>query len=237
MLNCANLFGVLARRSRSGGFAYPRVHGDVVKRGSLVTFEGLDGCGKSTQFARFVAAREREAVDLLATREPTNGPWGQRVRALARSGEAVPVEEELSWFVADRREHVDTQIEPALTAGAVVACDRYYHSTVAYQGARGLDAWQILEDHERDFPVPELTLYFALPAAECIERIRARGEPVDAAFERLEFLERAEVIFDELATARDAIVVVDASGSEDEVETRTAAIWEHFAAERQRAGD
>lgn len=208
-----------------------------MKRGSLVSFEGLDGCGKSTQCARFVAAREREAATVLATREPTNGPWGQRVRALARGGETVPVEEELSWFVADRREHVDAEIDPALAAGTLVVCDRYYHSTVAYQGARGLDAWQILEDHERDFPVPELTLYFALPAAKCIERIRARGEPLDAAFERLEFLERAEVIFDELATARDAIVVVDASGSEDEVETRTAAAWEQFADERLRAGN
>jgi dTMP kinase len=206
-----------------------------VKRGSLITFEGLDGCGKSTQCARFVAAREREGAIVLATREPTAGPWGQRVRALARSGESVPLEEELSWFVADRREHVDREIEPALAAGTLVVCDRYYHSTAAYQGARGLDAWRILEDHERDFPVPELTLYFALPAAACIERIEARGEPLDAAFERLDFLERAEVRFEELAAAREAILKLDASGSEDEVAQRVEQAWAaHSAAPRQR---
>ena len=199
-----------------------------MKRGSLITFEGLDGCGKSTQCVRFATARERAGSEVLSTREPTAGPWGQRVRALARSGETVPLEEELSWFVADRREHVDLEIEPALVSGSLVVCDRYYHSTVAYQGARGLDAWRILEDHERDFPVPELTLFFALPAAACIKRIEARGEPLDAAFERLDFLECAEVLFEELAAARPAIVRVDASGNEDEVERRVNAVWSAF---------
>ena len=203
-----------------------------MKRGSLITFEGLDGCGKSTQCARFVAAREAEGIEVHATREPTNGPWGQRVRALARGGESVPLEEELSWFVADRRDHIDLEIEPELAAGKLVVCDRYYHSTVAYQGARGLDAWDILEQHERDFLVPELTLYFKLPAADCIERIRARGEPLDAAFERLEFLERAELLFDELAAARDAIATVDARGDEDEVAARVEAAWRRFTQSR-----
>lgn len=211
---------------------WPRVHGVPVKRGSLITVEGLDGCGKSTQCARFVAARECDGFRVLATREPTSGPWGQRVRALARSGENVPLEEELSWFVADRREHVDLEIEPALASGSLVVCDRYYHSTAAYQGARGLDAWQILEDHERDFLVPELTLFFALPAAACIQRIEARGEPLDAAFERLDFLERAEVRFEQLAAARPAIVRIDASGSEDEVERRVQAAWAAFNSAR-----
>ena len=135
-------------------------------------------------------------------------------------------------IVADRRAHVDLEIEPALASGSLVVCDRYYHSTAAYQGARGLDTWQILEDHERDFLVPELTLFFALPAAACVQRIEARGEPLDAAFERLDFLERAEVRFEQLASARPAIVRIDASGSEDEVEQRVQAAWAEFNSTR-----
>ena len=193
---------------------------------SFVTFEGIDGCGKSTQCARFVAARRAEGADVLATREPTDGPWGQRVRAMARSGERVPLEEELAWFVNDRREHVDDEITPALERGELVVCDRYFHSTAAYQGARGLDARLIVEQHERDFLVPDVTFFVALPAAECMRRIEARGEPLDEAFERRDFLEAVEALFEELARERDAIVRIDGSGSEDDVAARIEAAWE-----------
>ena len=115
-------------------------------------------------------------------------------------------------------------IEPALAAGALVLCDRYYHSTVAYQGARGHDPWKLLAAAEAEFPIPDQTLWFALPAAQGLARVQARGGTAEPAFEQLDFLERVGEIFEALAHRRPAIVRVDASGSEDAVAARVAAL-------------
>lgn len=197
-----------------------------MKRGSLLTFEGLDGSGKSTQCARLAAELEAAGHRIVRTREPTDGAWGQRIRAMASSGEAVVPEEELRWFVEDRRVHVRELILPALESGAHVLCDRYYHSTVAYQGARGHDPWQLLAAAEAEFPVPDRTLWFALPAADGLERVRARGATAEPVFEQLDFLERVGEIFAALAERRPAIARIDASGSEAEVAAQVAARWE-----------
>lgn len=191
-----------------------------MKRGSLVAFEGIDGCGKSTQCRRAVRALRERGVSVVETREPTDGAFGQRIRAMARSGERVAREEELRWFVEDRREHVRSVIAPALERGDVVLCDRYFHSTVAYQGARGFDPWQLLEASEREFPAPDLALYFALPVAEALERVRARGGAAEPAFEREDFLVRVADIFEALAERRAEFVRIDAQGDEDAVASR-----------------
>ena len=115
-----------------------------MNRGRLIAFEGIDGSGKSTQLVALEAALRADGRDVVSTREPTDGSWGRRIRAMARSGARVEAAEELRWFVEDRREHVASLIRPALAAGRVVLTDRYYLSTVAYQGARGLDPQQLL---------------------------------------------------------------------------------------------
>jgi len=196
-----------------------------VKRGSFTSFEGLDGSGKSTQCARLADVLEAAGRNVMRTREPTDGEWGQRIRAMARSGETVAPREELRWFVEDRREHVREVIEPALAAGATVLCDRYYHSTVAYQGARGLDPWELLAEAEAELPLPDLTLLFALPAELGLARVRARGGTPEPAFERQDYLERVAEIFDALAHRREAIARIDAAGDEDEVAARVLAAW------------
>jgi dTMP kinase len=195
-----------------------------VNRGRLVTFEGLDGSGKSTHCARAADELERSGIRVVRTREPTDGPWGRRIRAMARSGETVPPPEELRWFVEDRREHVRDVIQPALAQGAFVLCDRYFHSTVAYQGARGLDPWQLLAEAEAEFPVPDRTLLFVVPVEEGLRRIELRGGVREPAFERADFLERVAEIFDAIAERRDAVVRVDGLGSMDEVAERTRAV-------------
>ena len=223
---CAALATVRAH-SRVG--PYPRVGRCGVKRGSLITFEGLDGSGKSTQCARLASELEAAGRTVVRTREPTNGVWGRRIRAMASSGAPVAVDEELRWFVEDRREHVREVLTPALESGADVLCDRYYHSTVAYQGARGHDPWALLAAAEAEFPIPERTLWFALPAAEGLERVRARGGTAEPAFEQLDLLERVGEIFEALAARRPAIVRVDARGTEDEVAARVAGCWRELA--------
>jgi len=187
-----------------------------VKRGSLVAFEGLDGSGKSTQIER-LAARLRAAGQLaLTTREPTDGAMGRRIRAMAASGRRVRPEEELRWFVEDRREHVETLIAPALAAGSVVLTDRYTLSSVAYQGARGLDWRAILAEGERLFPLPDLTLLLEIEPAQGLARVRQRGRRLEPAFEDEAYLDRVAAIF--AAIERPYLARVDARGEADGVE-------------------
>lgn len=186
-----------------------------MKRGSFLVLEGIDGSGKSTQLQRLAAALEAAGHAVLATREPSDGAIGRRIREMARSGETLPPEQELEWFMEDRAEHVREVIQPALAAGRTVLCDRYYLSTVAYQGARGLDWEAILAESEARFPQPELALILELDAASGLARTRLRGGAADPAFENLEFLERVAAIF--AAIDRPWIARIDGSRGPDSV--------------------
>jgi len=166
-----------------------------VKPGFLLALEGIDGSGKSTAAVGIVAALRADGRGVLATREPSDGPWGRRIRAMARSGGRVAPEEELRWFVEDRREHVAQVIRPALAAGRVVVTDRYFLSTVAYQGARGLDWRAILADAEAEFPRPDLALLFEIDAAAGLARTRARGDAAEPSFEEAGFLARVVEVY------------------------------------------
>ena len=167
-------------------------------RGKLIAFEGIDGSGKSTQLAMLAHALRERGADVVTTREPTAGVHGQRIRAMARSGARVDAREELAWFVEDRREHVSQVIEPALAAGRIVLTDRYFLSSVAYQGARGLDPPAILAASEAEFPVPDLAILFEMRPELGLERVRTRGGASEPAFEELAYLERVAAVFSTL---------------------------------------
>jgi dTMP kinase len=169
-----------------------------VNGGRLVAFEGLDGSGKSTQLELLAARLRAVGCDVVTTREPTEFPSGQRIREMARSGEQLEPEEELRWFVEDRRVHVAEVITPALRSGQIVLTDRYYLSTVAYQGARGLDFEEILGDSEDEFPIPDLVLLLEIDPQIAFERVHARGSEIEGVFERREFLAKVASVFDAL---------------------------------------
>ena len=175
--------------------ACERIEEVVVKRGTLIVFEGIDGCGKSTQLNLLAERLVRSGLDVVSTKEPTDGPIGRQIREMARSGKTVSPEQELAWFMEDRREHVDEVLNPAVASGAIVLCDRYSLSTVAYQGARGLDAEEILRANEEQFPLPDLALIFEISAREGMARVSARGGVAEPVFEEEEFLSRAERVF------------------------------------------
>ncbi len=166
--------------------------------GRLIAFEGLDGSGKSTQLERLAARLRATGCDVVTTREPTEFPSGQRIREMARSGEQLEPEEELRWFVEDRCLHVAQVIAPALRADRIVLTDRYYLSTVAYQGARGLDFEEILGDSEDAFPIPDLVLLLEIDPQIAFERVHARGSEIEGVFEQREFLSRVASVFDAL---------------------------------------
>jgi dTMP kinase len=131
----------------------------IIAGGLFVVIEGIDGTGKSTQLHLLAEKLQQLGYAVVSTREPTDGPYGRKIRELFVDRQAVSQEEELELFIADRDQHVQEVIKPALADGCVVVCDRYYLSTVAYQGANGMDPEFIME-RNRDFPVPDLAIIF-----------------------------------------------------------------------------
>ena len=101
----------------------------------FVTFEGLDGCGKTTQAGLLARTLDEEGVDVVSTREPGGTPLGEAVRDLVLHGDHVAPWAEAALYAAARAQHVEDVIRPALARGATVVCDRYLDSSVAYQGA------------------------------------------------------------------------------------------------------
>lgn len=189
------------------------------RRGRLIAFEGIDGAGKTTQATRLAETLRRGGVEVVTTKEPTNGPHGQRIRASAQTGR-LPIDEELSLFLADRREHVAQVIAPALARGAWVLIDRYYPSTVAYQGARGKDPAELLTMNEAFAPRPDLLLVFDIDPRVGLARVHARGDVADL-FEQVDQLAAARAVFATLTG--DHVRRIDASLPIDEIEAQISA--------------
>ena len=184
------------------------------KPGLLIILEGIDGTGKSTQAKRLGAWFEARGREVVLSREPTDGPWGRKLRESAATGRLSP-EDELEYFLKDRRQHVEEVIQPALDAGKVVILDRYYFSTMAYQGARGFDPAEIRRKNEEFAPRPDLLVILDLDVDTALERIGSRGDTANE-FEKRESLQRCREIFLSLADEPFARVV-DSGRSLDDV--------------------
>jgi dTMP kinase len=168
----------------------------VSGRGWLIVFEGIDGTGKSTQCKEMEVYLNKIGIPVSRFREPTDGIWGKKIRKILTDGRGdVTREEELSWFIEDRREDVKNNIIPSLSANKVVLLDRYYYSTAAYQGALGLDPESILRENENFAPIPDRAYIFTVPAEECLARIESSRES-RSSFEKLEYLKQVQNIFD-----------------------------------------
>ena len=164
-------------------------------KGRLIALEGIDGAGKSTQAELLAQALRAAGRVVMITREPTDGLHGAKIRRLSSEGAQLSPEEELDYFIADRREHVRDVISPGLARGEVVITDRYYLSNVAYQGARGLSPESILERNEALFPPPAPAILLQTSADLGLERVRSRGGALNQAYEHEAFLERVAAIY------------------------------------------
>lgn len=146
----------------------------------FVTFEGVEGAGKSTALKNMARELGQEGVDVLVTREPGGSGLGKALRTLLLDcNSRITPDAELCLFLADRAQHVAEIIRPALAAGKVVLCDRYADSTYAYQGfARGMDLGRLrlLNDAVTGGLRPDLTLVFDVPEEEGLARARARNQ-------------------------------------------------------------
>jgi len=166
-----------------------------VNRGLLIVFEGIDGSGKSTQCRMLADLLNKKGIANISLAEPTRGKWGMKIRQLLAKGRnGISANEELEWFMNDRREDVKQNIEPALKAGKVVLMDRYYFSTAAYQGALGFDPEKIRVDNERFAPIPDRVLIFHNSPEKSLERIESSREE-KSAFEKRDYLIEVQTIF------------------------------------------
>lgn len=161
--------------------------------GHLIVVEGIDGTGKSTQVRLLAEALRNDGHRVITSREPTDGPYGTRLRQSATSGRLSP-EEELQLFLQDRREHVETLIQPALDAGEIVILDRYYFSSMAYQGIRGFDPREIRRVNEEFAPPPDLLLHLDLSVDDALARVGVRDGSANE-FEQREALQLCSDVF------------------------------------------
>lgn len=184
------------------------------RTGMLIAFEGIDGVGKTTQLRLLAEALTKMGHNVVSTREPTNGPFGRKIRQVLVNRNAVSPEEEFELFMADRREHVEKLIGPSLSKGKIVLTDRYYLSTAAYQGAAGRDEEDILKRNEAFAPIPDLVLLLVGEPSLGIHRIKSLRKEELNDFEQESNLSKVAAVFDRLK--RTYIKRVDATEDIDE---------------------
>lgn len=193
--------------------------------GLFVTFEGVEGAGKTTQLKLTEAWLHALSYQVKTTREPGGTELGTNIRALLLQGGEVSDRAELLLLMADRAHHVETVIQPSLAQGYIVLCDRYYDSTIAYQGyGRGMDLAQIAQINRiaTNGLQPDLTLWFDLDIKVGLTRAKqVSGQPDRMERLDLEFHQRVAEGFRKLAEQeRDRIVRIDASQNADQIQSQ-----------------
>ena len=212
------------------------------RTGAFIVVEGIDGCGSTTHSKRLAKAIRRLDIDVRHTWEPTNGPVGMLIRQVLQNRLGVADSDGLrpfAWstmallFAADRLDHLDSMVVPALRDGAIVISDRYDLSSLAYQSATSPGGEQVLpwirELNSRALR-PDLTLVLDVPA-EVAEARRGRRGGVEELFERREIQKRLAVLYEhaEDLVPGDHVVHVSGEGEVEEVGERVmAAVREHL---------
>ncbi|MGC8764958.1 MAG: dTMP kinase [Brevinematia bacterium] len=144
-----------------------------MRKGSFIVFEGIEGCGKTTQAILLAERLKRESHNVVLTREPGGTDFGEKIRNLLLHSDEVSSITELFLFLADRKEHIEKLIKPSLQNGKIVISDRYFYSTLAYQiGGRGMDKG-FVEDLNRavvNDVVPDLVFYLDITVEEAFIR-------------------------------------------------------------------
>jgi dTMP kinase len=161
------------------------------KKGVFICIEGLDASGKTTHANRLVEDLRRKGFDAIYTTEPSPGEIGGFIRThVLQRKKRVPSVVEALLFAADRVDHVEREIKPALQKGKIVVCDRYLYSSLAYQGAAGLDLNWIREINKNAL-APDLAIYIDVPPEVVVKRIRRKK----SVMERLEIQGKVQEIY------------------------------------------
>lgn len=195
----------------------------------FITFEGLDGCGKTTQAELLYRELQDRGIPVLLTREPGGTALGERIRSLILTAPAAEPEldarSEALLYAADRAYHIATKVRSALAAGTVVLQDRYVDSSVAYQGAGralGVDEIRGLSEWATEGLQPDLTLLFDLDPQVARQRKTGELDRLEAAGVEFQQAVRAEYL--QLAQAEPGrFVVIDATGSIEQIQRQVIA--------------
>ncbi len=194
----------------------------------LIAVEGIDGSGKTTVVRFLEEELKKRGYDVVVFKEPTNSEWGRRIKRAFKDRRLKP-EEELELFLKDREWNVKNNVVPALKAGKVVIMDRYYYSTIAYQGALGIDPDYIKQLNEKIAPKPDLVIILDVKPETALKRIRMRGDKPNR-FEDLEYLRKVREIF--LSLKNKNIVVIDAERNMEEVKSDVLNVVSKYLATR-----
>lgn len=204
-------------------------------RGIFITFEGIEGSGKSTLVSRLALLLKGTGMDPLVTREPGGTALGRKLRAVLLNPAGVHIHplSELFLYAADRAQHIQEVIRPALDRGRTVFCDRFSDATAAYQGyGRGLalETIRSADALARGGLVPDLTVLLNLPTEEGLERARSRNTREGAGAETgmddepPEFHRKVHEGYLDLARqAPDRFLILDASNHPEELASRVLA--------------
>lgn len=200
-------------------------------KGLFITFEGADGCGKTTQMELLAKYLKNNGKDVLLTREPGGKGLGEKVREILLNYNG-PVSDrcESFLFLADRAQNIDIIVNPAVSQGKIVLCDRHIDSTVAYQGyGRGLDIERInkLNDIATNGKKPDLTFVFDIDVETSMKRVGKEKDRMESA--GIDFHNRVREGYLELAKQEpQRIKVLDATNTIEEIHSNVVNILKKF---------
>jgi len=182
------------------------------KKGIFIVIEGIDGSGKTTLSYLLKDYLTKKGFDVVQLKEPTDSYWGKKIKEIQLNGRGkIRPEEELNLFMEDRKFDIEKNIIPNLKKGKIVILDRYFYSTIAYQGALGLNYKWIKKINEESFPLPDIVIYLKIDPKKGLKRItKNRGDEPQQAYEKVEYLEKVKRIFDDLAKKDKRIKTVEA---------------------------
>lgn len=173
--------------------------------GHLIVFEGIDGSGKSYHQKYVYDVFRSYHIDAVMMKEPTKSEYGEQIAKISRDEYITNPEKEYELFLEDRKIHMGI-IEDFLKTGSTILLDRYYFSSLAYQGARGISIDRIMSDHKKFVIEPDLTFFFKVDVETAMRRIKERGNLIPH-FENPEYLGKVASIFDDIK--HDSIVKVN----------------------------
>ena len=181
--------------------------------GLFIVLDGPDASGTSTHTELLAERLKSMGKDVLLTSEPTDGPIGKKIRGYLRSGNIDPLNLQI-LFTQDREWHVTNVIQPALDAGKIVVCDRYWYSTIIYAEAQGLYAPELKEVNSK-FIQPSLIFFTLPPIAVSLERMTSRA--TKEVFEKENIQRTIHDGYEQMAHADSSIYVIDTSGGKEDV--------------------
>lgn len=191
---------------------------DYLQQWLFITFEGIDGSGKTTQAKLLAEHLKENGFDVVETKEPGAGKLGQQIREiLLNPNNDICAQSEIMLFLADRIQHIETIILPALRAGKIVICDRYHDSTLAYQGGGRNISLVWMESIEARFILtPNITFWLDIPVEESQKRL-AKKDKCRFEQEGLEFYKKVREEYLYLYSGNEKIVRVDAMKDKDTI--------------------